>query len=71
MRKNDAELDEVEAEEVSEKEEKKAKRKEGAEKRRTQKKKDKIARWSGFILLLVVITVGFLLWIAGEINTGY
>ncbi len=71
MRKNDAELDAVETEEVSEKEEKKAKRKEGAEKRRTQKKKDKIARWSGFILLLVVITVGFLLWIAGEINTGY
>ena len=71
MRKNDAELEITSEEEVSEKEEKKAKRKEGAEKRRNQKKKDKIARWSGFILLLVVIMVGFLLWIAGEINTGY
>ncbi|MBP9702272.1 hypothetical protein KBD69_01165 [Candidatus Woesebacteria bacterium] len=71
MRKNDAELETAEPEEVSEKEEKKAKRKEGADKRRNQKKKDKIARWSGFILLLVVIMVGFLMWIAGEINTGY
>lgn len=54
-----------------EKDEKKSKRKEGVERRKTAKKKDKIARWSGFILLLVVVTLGFLLWIAGEMQSSY
>jgi len=40
----------------------------GAEKRKSLKQKDKIARWSGFILLLMVLIVGFVLWVAGEMT---
>ncbi|GAB4026506.1 MAG: hypothetical protein Fur0011_2410 [Candidatus Microgenomates bacterium] len=70
MKKRDVE-DQIIEEEVDKKAEAKAKRKEGVERRKIAKKKDKIARWSGFILLLVVITVGFLLWVAGEMHTTY
>ena len=65
--KNKVETEEKQLDEVDAKEEAKTKRKESAERRRGQKKKDKIARWSGFILLLLVMLVGFLLWIAGEL----
>ena len=68
MKRKDKDEDQIIEEEVDEKTESKAKRKEGVERRKTAKKKDKIARWSGFILLLVVITMGFLMWIAGEIQ---
>jgi len=71
MKKRDKEEDQILEEEVDEKAEAKAKRKEGVERRRSVKKKDKIARWSGFILLFVVVTVGFLLWIAGEMRAPY
>lgn len=71
MKRKDKEEDQIIEEEVDEKTESKAKRKEGVERRKTAKKKDKIARWSGFILLLVVITMGFLMWIAGEIQSNY
>lgn len=71
MNKRDKVVDQIVEEEVDEKVEAKAKRKEGVERRKIAKKKDKIARWSGFILLLVVVMLGFLLWIAGEIRVGY
>lgn len=71
MKKKEIEEEQVEQAEVDGKTEAKAKRKEGVERRKSAKKKDKIARWSGFILLFVVVIVGFLLWIAGEMRVGY
>lgn len=64
------EIEEIEEEEVelSEKEQKKKKQKEGAEKRKNAKKKDKVARWGGLILLGLVMFVGFLLWVSGEMK---
>lgn len=62
--------EEVIQDEQDEKEEKKSKRREGVEKRKKAKKIDKITRWSGFILLLVIVLVGFLLWVAGEMRVG-
>lgn len=71
MKRRNKEEDQIIEEEVDEKNEAKTKRREGVERRKIAKKKDKIARWSGFILLLIVMMVGFLLWIAGEIRVGY
>lgn len=69
MRSKKEEIDdEKEIEEQDEKLLKKKKRGEVVEKRKTLKQKDKIARWSGFILLLLVLIFGFLLWVAGETN---
>ena len=64
------EIEEIEEEEVelSEKDLKKKKQKEGAEKRKNAKKKDKVARWGGLILLGLVMFVGFLLWVSGEMK---
>ena len=62
------EVEEVQEEELSEKEQKKLKLKTSAEKRKNIKKKDKVARWGGIILLGLVMFVGFLLWISGEIK---
>jgi cytoskeletal protein RodZ len=64
------EIEEIEEEEseLSEKELKKKKQKEGAEKRKNAKKKDKVARWGGLILLGLVMFVGFLLWVSGEMK---
>lgn len=64
------EIEEIEEEEVelTEKEQKKKKQKEGAEKRKNAKKKDKVARWGGLILLGLVMFVGFLLWVSGEMK---
>ncbi len=59
---------EKEIEESETKLEKKKKRNEGVEKRKSLKQKDKIARWSGFILLLMVLILGFVLWVAGEMG---
>lgn len=55
-------------EELSEKEQKKLKQKESVEKRKNAKKKDKVARWGGLILLGLIMFVGFLLWVSGEMN---
>ncbi len=64
------EIEEIEEEEseLSEKDLKKKKQKEGAEKRKNAKKKDKVARWGGLILLGLVMFVGFLLWVSGEMK---
>lgn len=47
---------------------KEKKRRESIEKRKRLKKEDRAARWSGFVLLLCLLIVGFLLWVMGEIN---
>lgn len=69
MKKNKKELEEVEEieeVEVDEKELKKERIKAAAEKRRAARKKDKVARWGGIILLGLIMFVGFLLWVSGE-----
>lgn len=60
--------DDAEVEELSEKETKKLKQKEIIEKRKNAKKKDKVARWGGLILLGLIMFVGFLLLVSGEMN---
>lgn len=68
-RSKDEEFEEVEeVEELSEKEQKKLKQKEAVEKRKNAKRKDKVARWGGIILLGLMMFVGFLLWVAGEMK---
>lgn len=68
-RGKDEEVEEVEeVEELSEKEQKKLKQKESVEKRKNAKRKDKVARWGGIILLGLMMFVGFLLWVAGEMR---
>lgn len=62
------EVDEEQVEELSEKEQKKLKQKESVEKRKNARKKDKVARWGGLILLGLIMFVGFLLWVSGEIK---
>jgi len=54
--------------EGGEKEEKKKKRRDSVEKRKNLKKKDKQARWSGLIMLVIILMLGFFLWISGEIG---
>lgn len=68
-KRDDKEMDEVEDQaQLSEKEQKKLKQKESVEKRKNSKKKDKVARWGGLILLGLIMFVGFLLWVSGEMN---
>lgn len=55
-------------EELSEKEQKKERRKASALKRKNLKKKDQVARWGGLILLGLMMFVGFLLWVSGEMS---
>lgn len=43
-------------------------RKEGVEKRKRAKKVDKQARWAGLIMLVVIMLVGFLMWVTGEVK---
>ena len=59
-----AEVEEVVDEKVTKKEKIKA----AAEKRKLARKKDKIARWGGIILLGLVVLTGFCLWVLGEIK---
>ena len=54
--------------EVEEVDQKILKQKESREKRRTAKQKDKVARWGGLILLGLIMFVGFLLWVSGEMK---
>lgn len=76
MRRKKEEMDEVrkgaveedEGAELSEKEIKKRKQREGIEKRKNLKRKDKVARWGGIILLGLFMFIGFLLWVAGEMK---
>lgn len=72
MRRRNREADEIEeveeVEELSEKELKKLKHKEAVEKRKNAKRKDKVARWGGVILLGLIMFVGFLLWVSGEMK---
>lgn len=66
-----------EIEEVEEKEEveedpkalKKKQREEKKEKRLKKKKQDKAARWAGAIMLFLIMIVGFLLWVSGQIGS--
>lgn len=64
------ELEEAEEGELDPKEAKKRQREEAAEKRRIERKKDKAKRWSGMILLSIMMIVGFLMWISGEVKRG-
>lgn len=57
-----------EVEELSEKELKKLKQQESVEKRKNAKRKDKVARWGGLILLGLMMFIGFLLWVSGEMK---
>lgn len=66
MKHKSEEVEEIE--EQSEEELKKEKRQEMVEKRKNAKKRDKIARWGGLILLGLVLFVGFLLWVFGEMQ---
>lgn len=63
------EIEEVEEVELSERELKKLKHKESVEKRKDAKRKDKVARWGGLILLGLIMFVGFLLWVSGEMKS--
>lgn len=56
--------------EADEKELKKKKREEKKEKRLKRKKQDKAARWSGTVLLFIIMIVGFLLWVSGQLRSG-
>lgn len=56
--------------EPDEKELKKKKREEKKEKRLKRKKQDKAARWAGTVMLFVIMIVGFLLWISGQLRSG-
>lgn len=68
-RKQDVEeIEEVEEVELSERELKKLKHKESVEKRKDAKRKDKVARWGGLILLGLIMFAGFLLWVSGEMK---
>jgi hypothetical protein len=74
MRRKKEEIEEEveeteEVEELSEKELKKKKQKESVEKRKNAKRKDKVARWGGIILLGLIMFIGFLLWVFGEMSS--
>ena len=49
-------------------EEKKTRRKEGLEKRKQAKSSENKARWSGLILFVILLIIGFLLSVSGEVN---
>lgn len=68
-KRDEEEIEEVEEVELSEKELKKLKQKESAEKRKSARKKDKVARWGGIILLGLIMFVGFLLLVFGEMTS--
>lgn len=55
-------------ERVDPKEVQKRVRQEKAEKRKRVKKQDRLVRWSGMILFLVLLVIGLLMWVSGEVN---
>jgi uncharacterized membrane protein len=72
MKKNKQEVVEAEVEQeivLSPRELKKQEREASAAKRRKARQKDKVARFSGIILLGMILFIGFLLWVAGEMRT--
>ena len=70
MSKKKEEIEEVEEVEEVEEEPKKGKRdKESVEKRKRAKKVDAISRWSGVIFLGLILLVGLLLWVGGEMGS--
>jgi len=60
--------DQVDEEKLSAKEIKKRERMGRVEKRRKARQKDKVARFAGIILLGMVLIIGFLLWVSGEMR---
>ena len=61
---------EPEEAEISEKEVKVGKRQAAKAKRLAAKRADALSRWSGLILLGLVLLVAFVLWVAGEMKNG-
>lgn len=57
-----------ELEEQAEERGEEKKKQESIERRKRLKKADRAARWSGFVLLLCILLIGFLMWIVGEIQ---
>ena len=49
---------------------KQKKRQERLEKRKKSQQKDVVARWSGLILLGLILLLSFVLWVAGEMESG-
>lgn len=71
MKRKSAEFEEdVETgeEELSPKELKKKQHNASVQKRKEARRRDKVARWGGVILLGLMMFVGFLLWVAGEMQ---
>ncbi len=68
MKRRQEEIEEVEEGQEEESPEvlKKEKRREAVEKRKNAKKRDKVARWGGLILFGLILFVGFLMWVFGE-----
>lgn len=68
MKRRQEEIEEIEEgqEEESPEELKKERRREAVEKRKSAKKRDKVARWGGLILFGLILFVGFLMWVFGE-----
>lgn len=44
--------------------------KKNVSRRRNRKKKQQLSRWSGLILLLLIMIIGFVLWASGETMEG-
>ncbi len=61
---------ENETSDVDEKELKKEQRQEKLARRKKAKQKDTVARWSGLILLGLILILSFILWVAGEVENG-
>ncbi len=61
---------ENETSDVDERELKKEQRQEKLARRKKAKQKDTVARWSGLILLGLILILSFILWVAGEVENG-
>ena len=69
MKKGQQQIAEDEQEEeLSPRELKKQERQASALKRQKARQKDKVARFAGIILLGMMLLIGFLLWVAGEMG---
>lgn len=67
-KKKQLELEEGQREGGESKVEKKRAREEKAKERKKIKKQDKIERWSGMILFVILLVLGFLMWVSGEVQ---
>lgn len=68
-KKKKEEIKEEKKEGVKE-EAKSSKRAAGAAKRKKAKKQSEAARWSGAIMFAILLFIGFLLWVLGEVGTS-